>query len=327
MFKVSQSKIKQWRRCRAAYSFKYVDMLRKKVKARPLMVGSIIHEMIEAHANGDDPLAVLDAINLKEMKLFEAERELYGNIVQDIRDIMTAYFAYWEKNGDLVYIRHQRRNAEHSFELEHEGIILKGKIDAFAKRRGSKLRFLIEHKTFKRKPSEDSRWKNVQSSVYLKVCELMGWGHFDGVLWDYIGNRPPKAPEVLKSGKLSGRAITTLPSVVLRTLAENNLSTTHYQEYIKQVEANQSEYFFRLPTPVNQRVIDRVFAEFMATAHQVEELHGVDRSRSIDLHCDYCDYRSICQAELLDLDVEFVKEREFYVESEDQDTAVVEEAS
>ena len=315
--RISQSKVKLRRRCHAAFSFKYVDNLRKKVKSRPLQVGSIIHDMLEAHANGDDPMAVLEAVNLANIKLFTAERELYGDIITDIRSIMGDYFAYWKKEGDLIYIRHNKQNAEHKFELDiDKDLTITGKIDAFAKRRKSKLKFLVEHKTFKRKPSEDFRWRNVQSSVYLRICEMLGWGHFDGVVWDYIGNKPPTEPEVLKSGLLSRKKIVTLPSVVKRVMEENNLSTAHYKEYIQQVEANQSDYFFRSYTPVNNRVVDVVFDDFMSTAREIVE-GKEDRTRSIDLHCSYCDYEAICRAELQGLDVDFVKQREYdHVEDE-----------
>jgi hypothetical protein len=321
--KVSQSKLKLWRRCRAAYSYKYVDNLRKKVKSRPLVFGTIVHSMLEAHAGGEDPFEMLATIADKDKKLFEAEREAYGDIVRDLGFIMTDYFRYWA-DRDLAYIRVKGRNAEHSFEAEiAPGIILTGRIDAFARERGKKLKFIVEHKTFKRKPDDDTRWRNLQSAVYLRVAEMLGYGQFDGIIWDYIGSKSPTMPEILKNGSLSRRKITTLPSAMAHFLEEHNLSADHYAEFLSLVEEGRSDYFERVVTPVNARVVDKVFNDFLITALYIQELHGKDRTRTIDLHCSYCDYEPICRAELLDLDVDYIKKASYYVD-EKEDAPTVE---
>ena len=322
--KISQSRVKLRRRCAAAHGYKYYDHLRKKVKSRSLKVGSIIHDMLEAHANGDDPFGVLNTINLDERKLFEAEREMYGDIINDIRYIMTDYFAFW-KGRDITYLRKNGKNAEHSFELELEkDLIIVGRIDGIAKPRKSPLKFVLEHKTFKRTPSEDSRWRNVQSAIYLRIVEMLDWGHFDGMIWDYIGNRPPAEPEILKSGKLSHRSITTTPSALAAFLKRNNLSTIHHKELIDEVKGRQDEYFFRVQRPIKPDVVDSVFNDFVSTARTIIEEDGRNRVRSIDpFHCAMCDYEPLCRAELQGLDVDFVKEREYYVEKKDDDPSVI----
>lgn len=322
--KVSQSKVKLWRRCRFAYSAKYVDNLRKKVKSRPLQFGTIIHKMIECHANGDDPFAELDQIALKDKKLFDAEHELYGDIIRDVRFIMMDYFRFWH-NKDLSYIRHQGQNAEHAFEVEiAPDLVLTGKIDAFARFKKQKLRFLVEHKSFKRKPSEDMRWRNLQSAIYLKACQLLGWGKFDGIIWDYIGSKPPGEPELLKNGTMSRRRIITLPSALRDFLQRNNLSAEHYKEYVTLVEENQSDYFERYTSPIKPTLVDLIFSEFRETALQIQELHGKDRTRNIDLHCSYCEYEPLCRAELLGLDVDYVRKADYYVD--EKEDKVVESA-
>jgi hypothetical protein len=316
MLKVSQSKIKLRRQCAAAYDFKHNQLLRPKVKSRPLQFGSIVHHMLEAHANGGEPFKVLDEINLQNMRLFEAERELYGDIILDIRHIMTDYFRY-HKGQDLIYIRRNKRNAEHSFEIEVEsGILFTGKIDAFAKKPQSKLKWLVEHKTFKRQPSEDIRWRNVQSGVYIKAVDILGWGHYDGVCWDYIGNKPPTEPELLKAGGMSRRKIVTLPSVVKEFLAKNKLKGENYTEFLKTVEQSQEDYFPRFYTPINRAVVDAVYHDFIATARDIAERPNL-RTKTIGMHCGWCDYESICRAEMLGLDVDFVRKREYDVKEKD----------
>ena len=76
------------------------------------------------------------------------------------------------------------------------------------------------------------------------------------------------------------------------------------------------EFLEKPAQPANNRVVDVVFDDFMSTAREIVE-GKEDRTRSIDLHCSYCDYEAICRAELQGLDVDFVKQREYdHVEDE-----------
>lgn len=315
---INQSRVKKWRRCRAAYSYKYVDGIVPRVKKRSLHFGSIVHHMIEAEAEGEDPFAdVLDKVEIPRQ--FSEEAEQYGDIVDDIRHIMTDYFRYWRR-APLKYIRKNGRNTEHEFAIpiKEVGITFVGKIDALARWK-TRLKLVVEHKTFKRRPTEDIRWRNVQSAIYQKACEMLGWGLPDGIIWDYIGNKPPTTPRLLGTGKLSRQAIVTLPSVVKEFLAENNLSTIHHKEYITEVEERQSDYFIREATPVNAKLVDKVFGEFLDTAREIVALSGKDRTKSIDWTCGQCEYESICRAELLNLDVDFVRQREYVKDNAEEE--------
>lgn len=305
---VSQSKVKTWRRCRRAYHYKYVENLTKKRTSRPLQFGRLVHEMIEAHANAEDPFELLNKIELEKGKMFRAEREMYGDIINDIRTIMVEYFDYW-KDDTLVYLRKNKKSAEHEFEIEIlDGIYFKGKIDAIAK--SKKMKWLVEHKTFTRMPTEDHRWRNIQSCVYVRALDVLGW-NVEGTCWDYVKSKPPTKPEILKSGAMSTKMIDSLPGAVMSVLEENELDPKLYDEFIAVMRKNRPSYFQRIYTPTKKLIVDSIFEDFKATAIEISELHGKSKTRTIDLHCDYCDYESICRAELIGLDSDFVKEREY----------------
>src|SRR4051812_41513611 len=86
---INQSRVKSWRTCKRQHHYKYEERLvRKKIK-RPFLFGNIVHSMLEAHANSRDPFRVLTKIERENRKLFAAEKELYGDIVQDVEYIMT----------------------------------------------------------------------------------------------------------------------------------------------------------------------------------------------------------------------------------------------
>lgn len=315
---VSQSKVKSYRKCRRQHHNKYVLGLRKRIKSRPLMFGSIIHRMLEADANGDDPFEMLDKISDTQEKLFRVEREMYGAIVDDIRVIMTDYFKYWEGSKKSVqFLRKNKKSAEHLFEIDlGDGLKFKGKADAVVKSQG--MRWLMEDKTFKRMPDEETRWKSVQSSTYIKALEILGWWTgIEGTLWNYIGNKEPAVPAILQSGKISEAKLNSLPSRVEAFIKSQGAKPKDYPKLMANAKENQSSWFLRIYTPLNQQVVDNTWEDFIATAKEMQIYGETSRARTVDQHCNWCDYKALCAAEIAGLDVDFLIEREYTYEPEE----------
>ena len=312
LFKVSQSKVKLWRRCRYAYHLKYVEKLRRKRKSRPLVFGTLVHQMIEADANGHDPFDVLRSLDPKQLKLFASEKQAYGELLQDVSDIMEEYFNHWENSG-LTYIRKAGKAAEHSFEIEIvPGILWNGKIDAIA-RSENRLRWLVEHKTFNRKPSDDDRWRNLQSVSYFRAMDILGWKPVDGTLWDYIWSKPPRRPALLKDGTLSKKNIETLPVAVAAAIKEYGLDPKKYREYKRSTAANRKLWFQRIYTPVKPEVSKLVFDDFVSSAKEMRDMHGKACEKNIERHCTWCDFEPLCRAQLQGNDFDYIKEREYEI--------------
>lgn len=316
---VSQSKVKTWRQCRRQYHYKFVEMLKKRRIKRPFTFGTIVHNMIEAHAEGDDPFEVVDNLELTKGAHFRKEVEMYGNILEDIRVIMTEYFDYWENRpDDLDYIRRNKRSAEHEFRIElRPGLWFTGKIDGAAK--AKRMRWVVEHKTFARTPSEDDRWRSVQGAVYFRAFEILGWPEFDGVVWDYVMSKPPGVPEKLKNGQMSQKKIVTLPTKLREFIAENGLKTKDYQTFLDNAAERRSEYFFRVFNPVKRNVVGILWDDFVETAEEIAELHGKRKSHNIGRHCTWCDYEGLCRAEMQNSDVEWLIEHDYYRTDEEDD--------
>lgn len=314
IFKGSNSKVKTWRRCHYAYHLKYVEKLRAKRKSRPLTFGELAHKMIEAHAEGDDPFDVLKQLDPKQLRLFEVERESYGNLLDDLRVIMTEYFKHWGEDS-VQYLRLNKRSAEHEFEVEIEdGLVVTGKIDAFV-RTPNKLRWLMEHKTFTNRPNEDQFWRNVQSILYTRISQMMGWFQVEGTLWDYIRSKPPAFPQVMKNGKLSKRSLDTLPTRLKEFAQEKGLKVARVT--MASATKNRERYFQRVFTPTKPELVDKVFADFIETLREMRDLHGRSKAKNIDRHCDWCEFEPICRAELRGGDADFIKEKYFDVREDE----------
>lgn len=324
LFSVGQSKVKTWRGCQQAYHFKYVEELQRKRTKRPFAFGTIIHRMIEANAQGDDPFGVLDEINLENLQIFASEREMYGDIIEDIRIIMEDYFIFHRDGLRFIPVRDENKEmrfAEHEFaipleELTREpkakGIVFKGQVDGLGKTPND-LRWLIEHKSRDKLPNHDERWRNLQSTVYARAVKRLGWlKKVDGVCWNYIYSKAPTIPKPIKDGsRLSRQAIVTLPSVLRRALEQHNLKAEDHPELVSSAEASRKEYFQRFYVPVNQTVQDIIFNGFVETAIEMREGSGTKKCKNIGRHCSWCDYEPLCRTELTGGDVDFVRQGEF----------------
>lgn len=311
LFKVSQTKVRKFRTCRRAYYLSYVDGFQKIVKARPLRFGSIIHEMLEVFAEGKDPFAVLNKIGKENKKLFADERELYGNIIEDIRIIMENYFRIYTKKS-LMFLKYQGKTAEHELEVEiGNDFLFVFRVDHFGKTENN-LRWLVENKTFSRKPSEDQRWRDLQTCMYIKACDMLGITKLNGVLWNYIKSKAPTRPEALKDGiHLSKRKIDTLPETVRAVMKEHGLKDKDCKEQIEQAKYNVNSYFDRVFTPVVPQVVDILYNEFMETCLDIRDQHGELSDRNIGQHCGWCEFEPLCRTELTGGDLDYVKEHEY----------------
>jgi hypothetical protein len=324
MFRVSQSKINTGRRCLQAFKYKYHDRLRRKAKARPLQFGSIMHELIEVHVEGKDPFKKLDEIAKQNVRLFREEREAYGEIVADAGYIMRGYLEHWKKDP-LVMLPHDGKKAEIEFEIElTTDIVATGKLDGVAKSR--KMNWLVEHKNNKQFPDADHRWRNLQSAVYIRFIEMLGWWSLEGTLWDYIRSKPPTRPELLKSGKLSEKRLDSLPQVVIDTIKKHKLNPRDYKDLIDSQTLNMSTWYQRVYTPTKKAVVDNLVRDFTLSARHLRDTN-FDKPvpRSIDKHCTWCEFEPLCRAALQGSDEDYVKEHEYVIRKDEAKETTEEE--
>ena len=309
LFKVSQSKIKQWRTCRRQFFYAHVMKLQRRKVSRPLVFGSIVHKMKEEQAHGGDPYSVLDEIPQQDLDAYENDPEQYGDIINDIKFIYEAYEDFWS-GKELKYLTHGDRTAEFPFEVELDRLQIKGTIDAVT--RHNKMNWLTEHKNHARIPNDDERWRSVQSVVYIKVIQTLGWWkNIEGTCWDYIRTKAPSVPHINKDGSISKARIDTLPIVVRSTLAKYH-KTSEYKSMIDAAVLNMPTYFQRVYTPVKTQLVKQVWGDFLTTAKEMRDSNITDPPvRTIGRHCSWCQFEPICRASLSGGDEDFIIEHDY----------------
>lgn len=316
MFKVSQSRINKWQECRHKYHYRYVMNLEPKKKPVPLWRGSLIHDMIEAHLEKQDPWDVWDRYMEELPKLPDDLIDEFKDTGGGVYDLMHMYFSYY-KPDPLRYIKFQGRRSEWPFELElTRGIVLSGRIDTMARTKDRRVA-LVEHKSHKQIPVGDFKLTDLQSGLYCWAAPKVGLPKPDMVVWDYIRAKTPARPDLLKSGEgLSRRAnIDTTWSVYRQAIKDHGFKVADYQDMRLTLEGRESSFLSRPHVPISDRFLANLIKETISVAKEMKLKHGTRSERNFGKHCNWCEFALPCRAGLLGHDTKFIlkanyKERE-----------------
>jgi len=313
MLKVSNSRIKTWRRCHNAHYYKYVEKIEPRKKKAALMKGSIIHDMIEAWVNGGKWELALAGYQEEYDKLFLEEKEEYGDIINDMKRVMVGYVNRWE-DEELNYIKKNKVRTEHEVEVElvPGRILLTGVIDRIGKDPKDRI-WLVESKSFKQSlPKEEIRYADLQTAIYCWMAPRCGFPEPFGIMWDYIRSKPPTIPEPLKKGGLSkAKKIDTTYEVYLEAIRRNDLDVQDYAEILEDLKTKPNNYYRRVYRPHPKEIVEPLMADIRHSALEIEALGETARTRNLTRDCGWCDYNSVCLAELKGFDAEFIKQKEY----------------
>ena len=313
VFRFSQSKINTKRRCDFAAHLAYNEKIKPIEIKRPFTFGGIVHDMLDAECNGKDPMRLLRKIANEKREIFDAQKEQLGEIVRDIRWIMQEYLEVYEKDP-VIFLKRGNKRAEHAYEVEVEdGLVFEWRVDAFAKMKKSKLKFLWENKTGQKQMDAIEEMTSVQAATYIRGGQILGLPEMDGIAWNFVLSKPPTVPQLLKDGTLGTRKdIITLPQVVRATIKAHGLKAADYEALFSIATAGRARYFRRRFDVIKPRVVENVWRDFIQDARRMaDDPNFKNRSKHLGRHCSWCDYKAICLAELTGKSSDKVKEIHF----------------
>lgn len=306
-----------YRTCAQKHYYKYIEKLRPRIKAPALTRGSIIHEMIEAHLQGLDPWKSFKELSKSYGKMFVEEKAAYDEMIEEIRRLMISYFDFY-KRDPIKYKPLNGKYSEHYFEVPlTKSIDLIGYLDSFGKTKDG-MNWLVEHKTHKQIPKAEQAYRNIQSALYCWIAPQIGLPKPDGVAWNYIRFKAPSIPELLKSGELSRRAADTTWPVYQEAIKAHNLNEKNYLDMKEKLQGKESDFFIRDYLPVNATLINNILLDVKRTALEIKEKGHKNQIKNIDHHCNFCDYKAICNLSLRGQDSSFIKKTDFTTEREDR---------
>lgn len=328
----SYSRVKTWRRCHKAHDYKYNQRLTKKRKNVRLFRGEILHEMLNARAlnllhpkaGKSTPEQILSKYAKKYRVLLKQEKEMYGDLIEDIRRIFDNYQRFYTEDEYEVLA-----SEEPVLTTIRDDIKFVGYTDKRVKDAEGRM-WIKDHKTVKNLPDDDSRFSDYQLILYPWAWNRENGGkEVSGIIWDYIRTKPPTIPEQLKDGSLSQRA--NIDTDYFTYLAEINrleLNPKGYKEILKSLKEKRNTFFRRivLPTP-SKKTTEIVVNDFRASVSEIESLSktSAGQIRSMSYDCKTCEFYQLCQAEIRDLDSDFIRKVD-YVEKEPEETVDAEES-
>ena len=321
VLQVSHSRLKVWRRCQMQHHYRYYQRLRKIRNGTPLFIGTGVHSMLEAQQIRGNWLPEYQAFEKEFKKMFKEEQEMLGDLPGMVKGIVQGYIDKYQDDG-LIYVpRHRGRVAEIQVKVDLDSRTrILGFVDKFPQDEEGR-NWVMDHKTCKSIPDEESRYADLQLLMYVKLLPHLGYPKPDGVIWDYIRKKPPTVPEVLKSGVISKAAkMDTTPKVymeaVMKLPKEKRTATAmaEYEAFAKTLTGKEEKFYRRiyLPSP-NQALVDNVFLDVLKTAEEIRTMGPTATVRNMTRDCKQCSYYSLCQAEVRGLDSDYIRKAEYTV--------------
>lgn len=306
----THSMLKTFRRCPKQAEFKYVHRLKPKRLGSPLKRGTWVHTLLEMYHNGDDWLTEHKKLSNEFAKLFDEEKEYYGDMPTEILQIMRSYIWHY-KDDPWKYV-------DTEFQLEAElpdGTLYRGKVDALVETQFGL--YLVDHKTHKTLPNMNFRLLDAQSAFYLWAAQENGL-EVNGFIWNYVKWKVPSTPKLLKSGERISKSVTdTDYPTFVRALKkykeenENFVITPENRATAQRLKADryspgkpQTSSFFRRDTlEKSPDMIERVLQGNYTTSLRMHSYDFADPDkveRVVEPGCTFtCSYVDLCTAELM----------------------------
>ena len=313
MVTISQSRIKLWRRCQQAYYYREVEELERKHKPLALEKGSLMHLLAETFfSKKGNWQTVLDEYRKKFEKLMEEEKDLYGDLPAEAERLFKGYLKKWYPNNAIKekILAVELNFAETPVEIV-PGVFLRGIIDRILKITEGALKgkiVLCEMKNVTKIPSEEERFYDVQTCLYVFAAIKLGF-KVDLIMWDYVRTKPPTIPKALKKGGITRRQnLDTDYETYHQVIVENGFDPKDYPVELERAKLNV--YYDRRFMPISDKLIKMIFRDFIRTAKEIDALKMYP-TRNLGFNCRGCEYVSLCRAELMGLDADFIRRTEY----------------
>lgn len=282
-------------------------------------IGLWLHAALETYyANGDWRIGHNEYL-AEYNGLFEEEQELLdgkdGPLPERIERIIEAYLWQWRND--------KWKTIQTEFNWRAEYVTPRGVHIPFGGR-GDKLiedeqglLWIVDYKSVDSIPPESAFHAMDPQMI------LYPWGmekqfpkmKIAGIIYDYLRRRPPSIPTLNKDGTISKRAIVTDRPTAFSFLTRSGLNPEEFSEWLDDLERTH-ELFARYKMPTNEEATTRILKEAAATALRIQN-HKMT-TRNVTRDCGRCPYQQLCRAELFGLDTDFMRRKDFTIETDEE---------
>lgn len=319
---VDFSETQTFLRCQRRHHYKYSLNLQKKKKSIPMKKGTVLHNCLENYYKTGDWKPTWREYCREFAKLFEEEREHYGNLPLEVKRIMRGYVSHYKKRDGWKVL-----GAEVKFAVRVKGtnIVIRGKIDLIVEDDAGI--WVVDHKSAQSLPDNDYRMSEVQLTLYYWAIGKVFGEKACGVIYNYLRTKAPTAPRKLKNGSMSLAKIETDYCTVKKFILSNEMDPADYQEYLlKLKKTSASKWFSRFRVPRNKKTVKDILHQTLMTALAIQEAKKIGTTRCIIKQCGWdCDYIDLCHADLQGLDTDFLIKKVYETRDSREDVFGVQE--
>lgn len=316
---LTNSLLKTWKTCPRQALYKHVEKIAPKYQtSKPLKRGTWFHYLLEARYGGRSVSQAHKEMIAEYGKLFDEEKEALGDLPREMADLYRGY--KWHYRDDQSWTVHE---VEMKLEADlPNGLQLQGKTDMLVEDEYGL--WLVDHKTHNSLPRTNFRLLDTQSPLYIWMARQNDIP-VQGFIWNYIVPKAPQPVKFTKAGALYKRQPHTDYPTALKSITEAGMldepECVAMLERLKQERYDRdmpqtSPVFRRDTMEKNDEMIERVVLDAAQSGERyIEYFQSLDNpdhtSRSVSRSCDWCSYAPLCIAELVGLDADGVRRREF----------------
>ena len=310
-FKLSNSKANTWRRCPKKFEFAYVKELEPKRKGLPLHRGDWLHQLLMTHYDGEDWHVLQKKLTQEFDKLFDEEKEEYGDLPFQTKRIFTSYLQHYKQEDAGLRVVDS--------EIDEEVTLPNGNtfhfiIDLLIEETDGGL-WLWDHKTVKEFMPQDFMLIDSQLARYFWAAEKFGIGPVRGVMFNELITKPPTLPKLTpKTGELERRSNIVCDFYsYLAEVKRQGFDPKDYREILLHLKRQTDRWFRRTPLPRDKALTKRMMQELLWTAEEMQ--HAIDTqqfSRTAQKSCTWdCEFLNLCVTELMGGDISDIVKLQF----------------
>ena len=332
---LSHTEAETYQRCSYKHYLRYELGLRPRVMAAKVEVGAWVHSLLEAYytalKNSADPAKAVDQMHRQLLDekwnvLFDEEKDLLNQDVQsgyELPDlayqIAKRYIERYRKEDQAQWKKILLVEKEITVKPEWMARPFTFRCDLVVLDKHGWVR-IYDHKVVKTMPDEESRVLDPQGARYVLAMHefLRRKGvkvHGITMVYDYIRDRLPAEPALLKSGKgLSKQWIDTEPDVYLDAIKRNGFDPSEYEDILDRLRREGKPYFDRWAVPKSD-VRLAYEKKLLAYLSVVTKSKSEFCPRTLDrIRCTFdCEFKEICLTELEGGDAQQIIKEKFEV--------------
>lgn len=325
---ISYSSIQTFRRCPNKYRYSQVLNLQRKARPTQLYQGILVHEALMTYylslRDADMPSKARSYVDdffedaylsvTENPTLFSDEMADEVKIVEDSEDLVLRYLAKYDDEWEVLHVEEQ-------FIVQLDtGPVISFTPDLVVRDRNGFV-WIIDHKTTSILPQGGAPYSDLQATLYYAGVKTL-YPELRGFIFNKLRKKRPTTPKLTKTGKLRVADLDRIDTTyeVLRDFimerAPQLMDDDRHRRRLAKL-ADEERFFWREQVVITDEQADTILYEAGITVAIMEQVAAggwYPRTFQQDNgwnSCSKCEFSRLCQAELLQWDVDRVLEEDY----------------